>query len=57
MKKINLEEKPANTIKLNSTQENILQTSLVEAIKQRRMEITKNDLDEEESDSDSSWSD
>lgn len=47
-------QRPAG--KINQTETNILQYSLTEAIKQRRMELTKHDVnDSEESDSD--WSD
>lgn len=59
MKKVQLkkvdpiaEKRPA---KINMNETNILQNSLAEAIKQRRMELTKHDVDSDDNDSD--WSD
>jgi hypothetical protein len=48
-----LEEK--RPVKINKEDKNFLQSALQQAIQQRRMELTKNDIQETESDSD--WSD
>lgn len=53
-----IENKPENNqrqVPLKKDEEKILQTSLTEAIKLRRMELTKNDVESDESESD--WSD
>ena len=53
-----IENKPENNqrqIPLKKDEEKILQTSLMEAIKLRRMELTKNDVESDDSQSD--WSD
>jgi len=55
MKNVQLKnlENPQKVLKEDS---NILKQSLTEAIKQRRMDLTKHDVDEEDDD-DSDWSD
>jgi hypothetical protein len=61
MKKVQLKkvEYPPVTdkrqMKITKDESNILQQSLAEAIKQRRMELTKHDVESDDSESD--WSD
>ena len=56
LKKIeNMQEINQRQIPLKKEEEKILQTSLMEAIKLRRMELTKNDVESDGSNSD--WSD
>lgn len=57
LKKIDLSSKleEKRPVKINKDDKNFLQSALQQAIQQRRMEITKNDI--VETDSDSDWSD
>jgi hypothetical protein len=59
LKKINLvpKEEEKRPLKINKDDRGFLQTALQKAIQQRREELTKNDISDDESNSESDWSD